>query len=286
MSNIFTTLANLNEIKSVAIGCFDGLHRGHFELFKHLEKNSALIIIDKKRKQSLTPFFMMKELVSFKLIFLDFESIKNMSGKEFLASLEKEFVNLEKIVVGYDFAFGKDRLYKALDIQKLSRIPCVVVDEFKLNNISVHSKQIREFLSRGEIERANFFLGRNYTIKARIIKGQGLGKKELLPTLNLELNDEFLLPLNGVYASFTKIENKSFKSVSFVGNRLTTDGNFSVETHILDESFKELEQGEISISFKAFLRQNQKFDNLKELKKSIEKDCKKALEILKEKDER
>lgn len=301
MSSIFTT--SKKDYKSLAVGCFDGLHRGHFELFKRLKKNeSAILIIAKGGKNALTPYFLMRELAPFDLILSDFERLKNLSGSEFLTLLKTEFKNLEKIVVGYDFAFGKNRACKACDIEHLSDFKAEIVPEFKLEGISVHSKQIKDFLSKGNLKMANLFLGRNYELRGMQIKGQGLGTKKLLPTLNLDDKDAFYLPQMGVYASFTSIlnpfnenfennfktlpkslENHRFKSVSFVGNRLSTDENFSIETHILDENFKDFkiaQKAQIRIEFIDFLRKNQKFKDLSLLKTQIKKDCENALIIL------
>lgn len=307
MSSIFIT--SKKHYKSIAVGCFDGLHRGHFELFKHLEKDeSALLVIGKKQKNAFTPFFLMKEISPFDLILSDFERLKNLSGSEFLALLKNEFKSLEKIVVGYDFAFGKDRNCKACDIESLSDFKAEIVPEFKLEGVSVHSKQIKDFLSKGNLKMANLLLGRDYELRGEQIKGQGLGSKELLPTLNLDDKGAFYLPQMGVYASFTSIlkpldeklslnepfqngfkkllqslENKRFKSVSFIGKRLSTDEKFSIETHILDENFKGFKipkNAQIRIEFIDFLRENQKFENLSLLKTQITKDCENALKIL------
>ena len=142
--------------------------------------------------------------------------------------------------------------------------------------------KIRQKISIGDIKGANAFLGHNYTICGNIVRGQGIGKKELVATINIETK-EFLTPREGVYATFTRIDDEEHyhPSVSFVGHRVTTDGSFAIESHILD--------GEVtcskttSISFVSFIRDNKKFDSLVELKEAIKKDiflAKKELRIL------
>lgn len=278
ISSIFT-ITKKDELKDLAIGCFDGLHLAHFALFKELTDKAGILLIDKSYKYNLSPNEDKKKILNFSIFSLDFKEIKTMQGDEFLRALKLEFKSLQKLVLGYDFRFGLNRAFSAYDVERISGIKTVVVPEFKLDGLSVHSKLIREFLKEGKIQKANKFLGRTYSVKGKIIKGQGLGSKELVATINLDCEDKYLLPKNGVYATVTKINSRLFKSVSFVGIR-NTDLNFSLETHIL-EDFKEENFKSARVFFLDFLRENQKFQNLYELKKQILKDCEQARSILK-----
>lgn len=280
----FFTYTAKQKIEILAVGCFDGLHLGHVELLKHLkDENSALLVVDKFQKNRLTPKEKMKKICKFDLIFVDFKKIKNLSARDFLALLQAEFINLKTLVVGEDFRFGKNRSAGANDIEVLSPLKAVVVNELKFQGEGVHAKLIKECLSQGDILKANALLGRAYEVQGELIKGQGIGKKELVATLNLDTKNYFL-PKNGVWASLCKIQGQIFKSVSFIGLR-STDGQFSIESHILDESFEQLklkENEQITLIFKAFLRENQKFDDLNLLKAQINKDCQNALILLKD----
>lgn len=281
MLSISTTIVK-DKVKSLAIGSFDGIHLGHKKLIDYLDDQGILLIIDKFKGKKLCTnqdksFLTKKEIVE-----LDFKDIKTLDGKEFLQFLKKEFRNLKLIIVGYDFSFGKNRAYKANDIEMLSGIKTIIVDEFSINGVGVHTSLIKEYLKQGDIKKANSFLGRNYGIKGRLIKGQGLGSKELFATLNLECKDYFL-PKDGVYATFIKFKNQSYKSVSFIGIR-SSDNNFSIESHILEEFDNELKLHEIlELEFVDYIRENQKFEDLNKLKNQISKDIQKAKEILKDK---
>ncbi|MBZ7960775.1 bifunctional riboflavin kinase/FAD synthetase [Campylobacter molothri] len=278
--NIFTTTAK-NKIKSLAIGSFDGLHLGHQKLIDLLDEFGAMLIIDKFRDRKLCTYKEKQILSKKQIVNLDFESIKNLDGKEFLDFLKKEFVSLECIIVGYDFCFGKNKAYKAKDIEKLSGIKTIIVDEFCIDGLSVHTSLIKEFLAKGKIEKANLLLGRNYSIKGKHVKGQGLGSKELYATLNLKC-DNYVLPKEGVYATLTQIKDKIYKSVSFLGLR-SSDGKFAIESHILDEFNQNVALGEIiEIQFIFFLRENCKFQDLIQLKKQISKDIQMAKNYLKD----
>ncbi len=265
-----------SKIKSLAIGHFDGIHLGHKALFSYCYDGGVLVIENDGLK--LTP--KRESFINLPIFYKKINDIKNLSPEEFIKLLKNEFVNLKKIVVGYDFKFGKNRSADAIFLKNIFDGEVVIVNEKKINNISVHSEKIREFLKKANIKMANLLLDRVYEIKGDLIKGQGLGKKELFSTLNLDTNNYFL-PKNGVYATFTNLNNKDFKSVTFIGNRLSTDDKFSVETHIIEPFSEDRINGKITIKFKDFIRDNKKFENLNELKFQISKDILKAQDILK-----
>ena len=284
MKSIFT-YTQKNKIKKLAIGNFDGFHLGHLELFKHLNKfDSALLVIDKDLDNKLSPKDKMLELSILPLIFVDFDSIKDLEGEVFLNILKDEFKNLNTLIIGEDFKCGKNRAFGAVDIKKY--INTIIIKEFKINQIGVHSSIIKDFLSKGLIQEANTFLGRFYAIKGQVIKGQGLGKKEIFATFNLKIKDYFI-PKYGVWVSLCKIKDKYLKSLTFIGLR-STDNNFSIETHIIDDNFVDGDYlGYIfDLQFIYFLRENQKYDDLALLKEQITKDRLKALDILKDINER
>ena len=264
-----STILKKESVDTLAIGSFDGIHVGHRQLINHLGEHGALFVVDKDQA-NLTPGIKRSEYAGYPCMFFHFLKIKHLSGAEFVALLKKEFVHLKKIVVGYDFFFGQHRSCNAYDLQKFFDGEVVIVEEFSYHGVSVHSSLIREYLKEGRIEEANRFLGREYAITGDVISGQGLGKKELVPTLNLKVF-EYLIPQEGVYATRTRIGQKMYDSVSFIGKRHSTDGLFSIETHILDTVIDEI-QGSVELFFVSYLRENQKFNALEALKKQIERD--------------
>jgi riboflavin kinase/FMN adenylyltransferase len=264
------TATAIKNSTAIAIGGFDGMHIGHQKLFDALGENGCIVVIE-TGYANLTPKDERKNFTNHPIVYLDLQDIRHLSGDEFIAFLKKMFVNLKKIVVGYDFHFGKNRRYSFEDLKNLFDGDVEIVKEVTLHGDSVHSHKIRTKLSIGDIKGANAFLGHNYTIKGVLEKGQGLGKKELVATINISAND-YLVPKEGVYASLTRIDNEEHyhPSVSFIGHRVTTDGSFAIESHILDGEV--LCKEKASVSLVEFIRENQKFNSLSELKKAIDKD--------------
>jgi len=266
-------LAYKNTIKSIAIGSFDGIHIAHQTL---INKADALVIIERNGGY-LTPGYKRANFTSKVCCFYHFDVIKGLSPEAFVQKLKTDFPKLEKIVVGYDFVFGKQRAGNTEVLQALFDGKVEVVEEVSIEGISVHSRTIKQYLKEGNVKMANKLLGREYSIEGEVVSGQGLGKKELVPTLNLDVK-EYQLPLEGVYATRTKIANEWLDSVSFLGHRVTTDASFAIETHVLDKDVGTV-RGKVELAFIGFIRANQKFKSLEELKNQIQKDIASAKEF-------
>ena len=272
----FSTLLTKDNITAVAIGHFDGVHRGHKELLKRLGEYGGLVVID-KNKANITPGLKRAQYSRYPCFLYDFDSIKGLSGDEFIALLKRDFKNLQKIVVGFDFRFGRNRAWDKYDLRRIFDGEVEIVDEFCFEGMGVHSSAIREYIKQGEIYKANLLLGREYSVEGRVIKGQGIGLRELVPTLNLDIKN-YLLPREGVYATRTRIGYKTYGSVTFIGNRVSTDGNFSVETHVLNENIEGA--SDVAVCFIKRLRDNLKFSDLASLKAQIKIDINAAMDFV------
>lgn len=269
----------MKNVRAIAIGGFDGMHLGHQALFSELGESGCIVVIE-TGYANLTPKKERENFTKHSIFYLELDTIRHLDGAGFVAFLQETFPRLEKIVVGYDFHFGKDRKYSYDDLRALFSGVVVVVDEVSHDGDSIHSHKIRTKLSIGDIKGANSFLGHNYTIRGEHISGQGIGKKELVATINITTNG-FLVPKEGVYATLTRIDDEEHyhPSVSFVGHRVSTDGSFAIESHILDGEVECKERA--AISFVAFLRKNEKFETLELLKAAIKKDIANASRELK-----
>jgi riboflavin kinase/FMN adenylyltransferase len=261
-------------IRAIAIGSFDGLHSAHMKL---IEQVDGVIIIERGGGY-LTPGYKRSCFTHKTCFFYHFEKIQTLSPEAFVKRLQQDFPYLEKIVVGYDFGFGAKKVGNTTLLKEIFDGEVVVVNEVQLEGVSVHSRTIKHYLQEGNVEVANKLLGRVYEVEGAIVSGQGLGKKELVATMNLEV-EHYQLPKEGVYATKTNVDGVWYDSVSFIGHRVTTDGLFAVETHILNREI-EVHHPYSKIAFYGFIRENQKFHDLTELKAQIEDDIKKAYTLL------
>ena len=259
-----------NRTTAIAIGGFDGMHIGHQKLFSQLGKNGTIVVIE-TGYANLTPQKERENFSDYPIFYFDLDSIRHLDGEGFIKLLQEKFPLLEKIVVGYDFHFGKNRKYSFNDLTDIFEGEVTVVEEVSLQNDSIHSHKIRAKIQIGDIKGANAFLGHHYTIRGKQVQGQGLGKKELVATINL-ITENFLVPKEGVYVTLTRIDSEEHfhPSVSFIGHRVTTDGSFAIETHLLDGEV--VCKDKASISFISFIRNNKKFNDLKSLNEAIKKD--------------
>ena len=181
---------------AIAIGGFDGMHLGHQQLFSQLGKNGTIVVIE-TGYANLTPKRERENFSEYPILYVELDSIRHLDGEGFMGFLKDKFPKLSKIVVGYDFHFGKDRKYSFDDLNTLFDGEVVVVKEVTHNGDSIHSHKIRAKLLLGDIKGANNFLGHNYTIRGQKVKGQGIGAKELVATINIE-SSGFLTPKEGV----------------------------------------------------------------------------------------
>lgn len=264
----------MSRVDSIAIGGFDGMHVGHQKLFDELGENGAVVVIE-TGYANLTPGNEREHYTHYPIFYYPLDDIRHLEGEAFVAMLKAQFPHLKKIVVGYDFHFGKNRRYSFDDLGRLFEGEVVVVEQVCIDGDSVHSHKIRSKIQIGDLSGANRFLGHNYRIKGNVIRGQGIGKTELVPTINLECPG-YLLPYEGVYAALTRIDGEEHfhPSVVFVGHRVSTDGSYAVESHILGENIGACERA--TIGFVKFLRKNQKFASIEALKDAIHADIAQA----------
>lgn len=268
----------LKNAKSIAIGGFDGMHIGHQHLFERLEQEGAIVVIE-TGNANLTPGRERERYTHHPILYVPLDSVRELDAAAFLAYVKTEFPGLETIVVGYDFRFGKDRKFSTDDLQNMFEGRVVVVDEVCIDGDSIHSHKIRAKLRLGDVIGANRFLGHHYTLRGRVVKGQGLGKTKLVPTVNMD-TDGYLIPQEGVYVSLVRLDDEEHyhPAVSFIGHRVSTDGSFAVESHILDGDVACLNH--ISVSLVRYLRDNQQFASLTALKQQIGKDVSAARKTL------
>ena len=287
----FLFFANIKlPYQSLAIGKFDGMHKAHIKLLDLVGKDGIALSIAQVSASFITPPQERQRYTQVPFYRLRFDSIKTYSPMQFLELLFFIMPNLKRMIVGYDFCFGKDRIGSVSDIKSLlvdmgkSQVEVVILQSQKYNDMPIHTSIIKELMRYGDIKNANAMLGRFYAIRGHIISGQGIGSKQLYPTINIKTS-LYTLPKYGVYAGFCSLNNRKYKAVIFIGNRLSTDRHFCIESHILEECEIIAAQGQkAEVYFVERIRDNKKFNNLQDLKAQITQDIYIAKEILQNKE--
>ncbi len=206
MKSLFITYKNIDpsSVTSLAIGGFDGIHLAHQKLLSQLDERGALLAIEKP-VMGLTPRRAREYFCDKPIFYLDLKDVMQLGSDEFLRILLAEFTGLKKIVVGYDFRFGKGRAGGIEDIRRAFGGSVCVVEDVQLDGVSIHATDIINLVRAGELARANVYLGRAYMLEGAVIRGQGLGAKSLYPTINLQVADGYTVPKEGVYVGQTEI---------------------------------------------------------------------------------
>jgi len=282
----------------ITIGNFDGYHLGHQRLVQQVldDKNrlgikGGLLTFEPHPKKVLQAQIPFRQLYDFKTKceFLENSGLDacfvipftlkfaRMSSLEFLEKLF-QFIRLNKIIVGYDFNFGKARegsanlmkeeaLKQGIDFQRL--------DAIRIDGITVSSTMIRRLLFQGEFETVAKYLVRNWSINGTVQEGKKLGHTLGFPTVNLE--PDVLLPLRqGVYTCRVERNARLINGVCNVGINPTFNGKtLKVEAHLFD--FNEQTYGEVIKVYPVkFLRDETRFDSVEALKKQIHLDVEAA----------
>lgn len=307
--NIFRSL---DEIKRddcciLTTGTFDGVHRGHQSIIKNLhdsvsQDNECVTIVTfephpqfvvkSSTKNDLKLLTTIEEKISIlenmkidRLIIVPFtEEFAQLSSQQFIENILVKKIGFKKIVIGYDHAFGKNRQgnYEILEqLRQKYGYSIMVLSAFSLGGVIVSSTKIRKLLLTGKVELAAKYLGRNYRLSGKVIRGEGRGHTFNIPTANIEpVSREKLIPKDGIYAAWARLEGQVYKAVLYIGIKPTfAFNNRTIELHIFNFSGNLYGQT-LEIEFKTKIRDDFHFKHVEQLIKQIEKDKEKTLEIL------
>lgn len=282
----------------IALGFFDGVHKGHGELLKcavqrakELGAAPAVFTFDRPPKEVVTgkPVFLInsaedrQDLIHRiygieQVILAPFdEKMMTMHWEDFITELLIKQYGAVHLVAGHDYHFGyKNEGTPELLMQKCRElgIGCDIIPKVEYDGITVSSTYIRTLVKNGELERAAEFLGHRHCLSQTVTHGHRIGRTIGIPTVNLAVPGHVLVPGHGVYVTRVYLpDGRSFPGVTNVGTRPTVSesGTISVETFILDFDGDLYEQ-RIRVEFFTHLRGEQKFSSLEELKQQIHRD--------------
>ena len=290
-----------------ALGNFDGLHLGHRQVIQPILtypiEQSILGCGDRTHPTvvSFSPhpveFFSGKPLLTLtpgdervnelnrlgveQLVLLPFtKELANLTPAAFVETVLVQQLQARFISVGEDFRFGHKRLGDAKMLKSLAaqyNIDVVIVSLERIGPDRISSTAIRNALKSGDLPTANRMLGRSYSLVGTVVQGQQLGRTLGFPTANLSLPVNKMIPCQGVYAVRVTMDSGTSASthlgVMNIGNRPTVNGlTQTIEVHLLDWS-GDLYGRQLNVELLNFLRSEQKFGSLDDLKQQINHDC-------------
>lgn len=286
----------------LALGSFEALHIAHISLIKKAAKlakqygiSCGVYLFDERVENVVFPGNTYKKIYSneqrFELIAecgIDFvysekfdKKFMNMSAENFVYML-KEKLDIECAVVGYNYTFGKNRSGNAQFLAQLGDkigFKTEIIDSVMMDKIPVSSSRIRDMIEKGDIKNVSRLLGREYTLSGIVVHERGVGRKMHFPTANIIIDENIMLPKNGVYATYTKIGEQIYPCVTNIGTRPTFDlDKVSVETYIIDFA-SEIYGKTLKVYFCDRLRDEKKFSSQDELREQIFSDVNSSKEI-------
>ena len=287
--------------KIFALGFFDGVHLGHQALLAQCRRlaqeqkaQAAAITFDRHPQALFTPtppqlinshtdrlkllhHFGMECVHTFPVTI----DVMSTNWAVFLENLLQE--GAVGFVCGDDFRFGhkgEGNHQRLQEFCKQRDLPCVIVPEQTLGGVRISSTHIRQLVEAGNLEKAEKFLGHPHILSGEVVSGRQIGRTIGVPTANILIPDAVVVPKLGVYATECLVDGVRYNAVTNIGSRPTVDGHqVRAESWILDFD-GDLYGKEIMLEFHKFLRPEQKFASLGELKAQIQIDAAQANALL------
>ena len=290
------------KFRTVVLGNFDGLHRGHQQLIalgrriadEH-EEELAVFTFHPQMQQVFDDRFCYllteeQKLRRFRQLGVDvvetvpFEPrISSLLPEEFVQRILVEKLQARHVVVGFNYSFGYQGAGNPSLLQQLGAaygITVTVMDPCYVQGELVSSTAIRNYLRAGNVEKVNALLGYAYGMEGPVLLGNQIGRTIGFPTANIAPAERLLLPANGVYAARTYVDGKAYPGILNIGLRPTIDHSvgINIEVHLFDfdgDIYGKIIRTELHY----FLRQEVKFNSLDGLKAQLERDKAKTRQL-------
>lgn len=280
---------------AVAVGKFDGLHRGHRLLLEEIlnrkaqgfascvftfDPSPAVLfgsgdgkeLTTREEKRAILAGMGVDILVEFPLDF----TTAAMPPEDFVAEVLVNRMNTAWIAAGRDVSFGAKGAGDAAQLKHLGGqygFGVTIIDKISFHNREISSTYVRELVEAGKMREAEKLLGAPYPVRGKVAHGRRLGRTLGMPTVNILPPAEKLLPPNGVYYSAVQVAGQRYASISNVGYKptVTEDRRLGVETYIYDFD-QDIYGEEICVELLEFRRPEKHFDSVEALKHQMSKD--------------
>ena len=291
---------------ALALGYFDGMHRGHQKVFSEMKAyadrhNITSVaqtfsgipkskVIKSKGHGLLTTieekYELMREAGADSVVLFSFsEHFSSVSAHDFFEKYIVALFEPKALVVGHDYRFGKGREGDVKTLQKWGKkygIGVIVVSPEIYRGQVISSSWVRERILSADLEMTSILLGRMISYSGRVVSGRKLGRNLGFPTANIYPDKEKIVPPHGVYISFVKTESGIFDAVTNIGTRPTISDNAQdkdvvIETVILDQDMN-LYDKNIKVYLAKKMREEKRFDDIGRLAVQIQIDMDKARE--------
>jgi riboflavin kinase/FMN adenylyltransferase len=289
----------------LAIGSFDGVHLGHRDLIQRLiagahqaDRQAVVMTLyphpSRVVRGLTTPIYlstlderlaMLEDLGVDVIVQLQFDKkIASQSAATFMNRLMYH-LDLKNLLVGQNFALGHDRKGNVDELAKLGRLlgyQVTIIPPRMLEGALISSSQIRAWLGEGDVEMVARALGRTYTACGVVVHGDERGGRIGIPTANLAVWQEQMLPTGGVYACWAKAGEKRYAAVTNIGLRPTFHAehpHFTIEAHLLDFT-GDLYDQQVCLEFVKRIRTEIRFENVNALVNQIHTDIAQSRRLL------
>ncbi len=297
--NIFHSINEFHSDKKtiVTIGTFDGVHLGHAAILKKLTQNTQnetfestvltffphprMVLQGKSDLKLLNTIIEKIELLEKigidNLIIHPFdETFAELNAEAFVSTILVDHLRVQKIIIGYDHRFGKNRTANIDDLISFGAQYGFEVEQIsaqEIDEISISSTKIRTALEEGDIQLANEYLGYSYFLSGTVVKGKQLGRTIGFPTANISLEEDYkLVPQNGVYVVQAEIDGKTIYGMMNIGFNPTVQGKQkTIEVHLFDFD-TDIYNRKIQVAILQRIRSEKKFESIELLTKQLEED--------------
>lgn len=281
----------------LTLGTFDGVHIGHKKILERITQNTEngkyeslvltffphprMVLQEKSEIQLLNTIAektkLLQETGIENLIIHPFnESFSRLTAEEFVHSILVDQFQIQKIIIGHDHRFGRNRTANIDDLIAFGKTYGFEVEQIsaqEIQDVSVSSTKIRKALNEGNMALANEYLGYSYFLTGEVVKGKQLGRTIGFPTANIQIEEDYkLIPKVGVYTVKAIVDQKEVFGMMNIGFNPTVNGQKqTIEVHLFDFD-ADIYNQRIEVSLLHYLREEQKFGSVDLLKAQLNQD--------------